>query len=243
MRLLIIRHGDPDYSIDGLTEKGKREAELLSDRLCKEKLDYIYCSPLGRAKLTIEPTLKKLGKTAECCPWLREFNYNTLNSKYTDKPYNSPWDILPSFINENPDFYHPTKWRELDCMKYTGLPEAYDEVAGELDALLAKHGYVREGLNYRVEKSNHDTLVLTCHFGLASMLLSHIFNCSPYSIWQHCCLPPTSVTTVYTEERREGIALLRAQSLGDISHLYVKDEEPAFAARFCECFTDDTRHD
>ena len=26
MRILIIRHGDPDYKIDSLTEKGKREA-------------------------------------------------------------------------------------------------------------------------------------------------------------------------------------------------------------------------
>ncbi len=35
MRLLIVRHADPDYSIDSLTVKGWREAELLSDRLSK----------------------------------------------------------------------------------------------------------------------------------------------------------------------------------------------------------------
>ena len=33
MKILIIRHGDPDYTIDSLTEKGKTEAELLSDRI------------------------------------------------------------------------------------------------------------------------------------------------------------------------------------------------------------------
>ncbi len=27
MKLLIVRHGDPDYSIDSLTPKGWREAE------------------------------------------------------------------------------------------------------------------------------------------------------------------------------------------------------------------------
>ena len=32
MKLLIVRHGDPDYSIDSLTPKGWREAELLSCR-------------------------------------------------------------------------------------------------------------------------------------------------------------------------------------------------------------------
>ena len=35
MRIMIIRHGDPDYSIDSLTEKGLREAELLSHRLIR----------------------------------------------------------------------------------------------------------------------------------------------------------------------------------------------------------------
>ena len=33
MRLLIIRHGDPDYEKDSLTEKGWWEAELLSRRI------------------------------------------------------------------------------------------------------------------------------------------------------------------------------------------------------------------
>lgn len=40
MRLLFIRHGDPDYEHDTLTEKGEREAELLADRLQSEKMDY-----------------------------------------------------------------------------------------------------------------------------------------------------------------------------------------------------------
>ena len=37
MKILIIRHGEPDYSIDSLTEKGWRETEILADRL--EKAD------------------------------------------------------------------------------------------------------------------------------------------------------------------------------------------------------------
>ena len=32
MRILFIRHGDPDYARDSLTEKGRREARLLADR-------------------------------------------------------------------------------------------------------------------------------------------------------------------------------------------------------------------
>ena len=33
MKLLIVRHGDPNYEIDSLTEKGWREAEYLSEKL------------------------------------------------------------------------------------------------------------------------------------------------------------------------------------------------------------------
>ena len=34
MKLLIIRHGDPYYEIDSLTQKGWKEAEYLSEKLC-----------------------------------------------------------------------------------------------------------------------------------------------------------------------------------------------------------------
>lgn len=59
MKILIIRHGDPDYTIDSLTEKGKTEAELLSDRISKMDIKKFYVSPLGRAKATADYTLKK----------------------------------------------------------------------------------------------------------------------------------------------------------------------------------------
>ena len=68
MKLLIIRHGDPDYTVDSLTEKGRREAELLKSRLLKLDIKDFYCSPLGRARATAEPTLAAFGKKAKICP-------------------------------------------------------------------------------------------------------------------------------------------------------------------------------
>ena len=49
--------------------------------------------------------------------------------------------------------------------------------------------------------------------------------------------------TIVTEERRKGTAQFRCLGFGDVSHLYAGGEEPSFAARFCECYDDDTRHD
>ena len=35
MKLLFVRHGDRDYSADSLPPQGWKEAEFLSQRLCK----------------------------------------------------------------------------------------------------------------------------------------------------------------------------------------------------------------
>ena len=56
-------------------------------------------------------------------------------------------------------------------------------------------------------------------------------------------MAPASVTTVYSEERRPGIAFFRAAALGDCSHLYAKGAEPSFSARFCEVYGNGDRVD
>ena len=242
MRILIIRHGDPDYSIDGLTEKGKVEVQLLAKKMAKDNIDAIYCSPLGRARLTAQPTADAKNMEVKVLDWLREFDYAVVKVPYLDSP-KCPWDLLPEFVASQKTIYSPTEWTECEFIKESVVPVAYSDVVKKLDSLLSEHGYERDGYNYKAIKPNHDTIVLVCHFGLTAVLLSHLLNCSPYTIWQHVVCAPTSVTTIYTEERRDGIASFRAPSIGDISHLYAENEPPAFAARFCECFADDTRHD
>ena len=242
MRILLIRHGDPNFKIDGLTEKGKREAQLLAQRLVKEKIDKIYCSPRGRARLTAEPTARALGMDYEILDFLREFNYKRMRLPYLDETAIA-WEILPEYINSQPSAYERSDWAKMPCIAESDILEGYSEVCREFDLLLARHGYERDGYNYKATRANHDTIAIFCHSGVIALLLSHIMNSSPYSTWQHTCALPTSVTTIYTEERREGSVLLRITGFSDISHLYAAGEEPSFSARFCECFTDNTPHD
>ena len=242
MRILLIRHGDPDYEIDGLTEKGKREVALLAKKLSKEKIDKIYSSPLGRARLTAAPTAEALGLEVEILPFMREFSAKLIELPYLSAP-EIPWDILPSHINKQTAVYSPSDWQKTPFIENSEVFEEYKSVCESFDALLARHGYEREGYNYKVTRSHHETIAIFCHFGVMAVVMSHLLNCSPYSLWQHTCALPSSVTTIYTEERREGIALMRATGFGDISHLYAEGEAPAFAARFCECFGDSDRHD
>ena len=63
------------------------------------------------------------------------------------------------------------------------------------------------------------------------------FRISPFTLWNSLALAPTSVTELVTEERKKGIAYFRGLKVGDVSHLYAGGEEPSFAARFCEVYS------
>lgn len=242
MKLVIIRHGDPDYSIDSLTEKGWREAGYLAERVSKMDVKNFYVSPLGRARDTASLTLKKMGREAEVCEWMREFAPR-INRPDCEVEKNA-WDWLPCDWTEDAAYFDRFDWKETPIMKAGKVSDEYEWVTSNLDKLLEKHGYVRQKNLYKAVEPNHDTIVLFCHFGVEVVMLSHLLNVSPMVLWHGTCAAPTSVTTVVTEERRAGSAYFRMSSFGDISHLYLNGEEPAFAARFCECFTDeDKRHD
>ena len=112
-----------------------------------------------------------------------------------------------------------------------------------LDELLAKHGYVREGGYYRAVTPNNDTIVLFCHLGVQAVFVSYLLGISPIVMLQGFSPAPSSVTTIATEERVQGIASFRVLEYGSTEHLYVASEKPSFAARFCECYTNfDERH-
>ncbi len=124
-----------------------------------------------------------------------------------------------------------------------GVKEEYERVTGKFDELLAKHGYVREGNCYRAKRPNMNTVAIFCHFGSGCVLISHLLGVSPMVLWHGLCAAPSSITTITTEERREGVAYFRMNSYGDVSHLYAMDEESSFSARFCEMYQNkDERH-
>ncbi len=243
MKILIVRHADPDYSIDSLTEKGWQEAEYLSERLSKLEVKKFYVSPLGRAKDTANCTLKKINRSAEEKEWLREFHAPIWRPDVKENK-SIAWDWLPQDWMQDERFFQYDKWFLPETMQEGRVKEAYDWVVNSFDEVLALHGYRREGHFYRTEQANNDTIVFFCHFGLECVLLSHLLSVSPMVLWHGTCAAPSSVTTLVTEERREGIASFRMSSFGDISHLYAKNEPPAFAARFCETFANtEERHD
>ena len=101
-------------------------------------------------------------------------------------------------------------------------------------------------LLFKKEKRNEyiRSLVITIPIPFQKMImLSHLCNVSPVVLTHHFTALTTSVTTLYTEERRKGISLFRCCGFGDISHLYAGGEEPSFSARFCEVYDNGDRVD
>lgn len=241
MRMIIVRHGDPDYANDTLTEKGWREAEMLAERLAKTGLTSIYVSPLGRAAATASCTLEKTGKTAVTLDWLREFEPRILRPD-REGARTRAWDWMPEDWTGRDHFYDHDDWALDPVMREGHVKEEYERVCRGLDELLAEHGYEHEGRLFRVRRANHDTLCLFCHFGVEMVILSHLLSVSPMPLWHGFAAAPSSVTVLYSEERRKGTASFRIQRFGDLAHLDLHEEEPSFAARFCECFEDQTKH-
>lgn len=259
MRIIFIRHGDPDYVNDTLTDRGHIEAKALAEHISYWGIDDAYQSPLGRAMHTAEYSLNALGKSAITCDWLREFNpvidvnvhlewlaaYPNTRKNSDGNGYETRicWDMVPGYLNENPIYYTNPGWREGEICLQSDVLQKYDYVCNEFDKLLATYGYVRDGYVYRVEKESTKTIGLFCHYGVTCVILSHLMNTSPFSLWNGTCLAPTAVTEVATEERQQGIAQFRTLKYGDVSHLIKKDIEPSFAARFAEVYSDfEKRH-
>ena len=234
MKLLIVRHCEPDYVLDSLTEKGWRESELLADRLCALPIDDFYVSPLGRAQDTVRPTLTRLGKRAETLPWLEEFRGTIIDPKTARKSY--AWDLTPQYWTKCPELWDQEAWR-TNALVATGNSGAiFDETAAGLDALLARYGYTREDCLYRTEKNSDATICLVCHFGVAMAMLSHLLRLPFYPLLHGLILAPSSVTTLFTEERVPGEVWFRCAALGDTSHLYAGGEPISHYGRYREHF-------
>lgn len=170
MKLLIVRHGDPDYSIDSLTPKGWHEAELLKNRLTKLDVAAFYCSPLGRAKDTSKATLNALGRTAEIFDWLREFDGYVIDPESGERTY--PWDRTPAFLSENDDYYDKDKWISTPFYSSGDVPEKYKAVCDGIDELLARHGYVprRQDIQSRAGEQRHRGALLPFRRGVRPAL-------------------------------------------------------------------------
>jgi probable phosphoglycerate mutase len=259
MRLILIRHAEPDYKHNTVTEKGRREAAALAERVKEWKVADFYMSPLGRAIDTAKPTLEAMGRTAEILDWAKEFDYRCIDP-VTGRDHLC-WDYVPSQWTADKKCFTLEDWAVTPPMSSNPEIEAnFKNVCNELDKLLLKYGYKRDGMIYRTvgrkqenvirtagpndsdsgfssrEKEEGPTVVIFCHLGITCMMMAHLLN-SPFMTLTHgLFIPPSSVNVLTTEERWEDEASFRAQAIGDCSHLFKAGEPISSAGAFSPAF-------
>ena len=156
MRLYIIRHGDPDYTTDTLTEIGQREAQALAGRLANESLTHIYSSPLGRARETMSYTAKVAKLIPSIEEWTRELPWWI--------PWEGPreriaaWDLHGEIIRGQGRYPGNHDWYTLEYLENPIFRTGYDNLCERSDDLMRRHGYERVDGRYRCVRPNHDRL-------------------------------------------------------------------------------------
>lgn len=259
MRLIFIRHAEPDYRYDGLTERGKKEAILLAKRTKDWKVEKFYMSPLGRAIDTAKPTLEAVNRDAVILPWIREFSY-TVRKSTREEP-SVCWDFIPSDWANDPKMSTMTEWLDIEpACQNKDLKTNYFKVIQGIDEIIEEYGLVRNG-NYYISKNPKNrrikstevdsyrhianelpdedaepTLVFFCHFGVISLILSHLLNIPFYSLVHGTVIPPTGITVLTSEERWDDQAYFRLQTLGDVGHILSAGEKISGAGSFAPLF-------
>lgn len=241
MRIIFVRHGNPDYQNDTLTKKGWKEAEALAQRIKKWHVTDFYCSPLGRAQDTASCTLKAMNRTAITKEWMKEFYYPVIHP-HTNEPH-CPWDFSAGYWTNEPLYFDKDNWMNAPLMKTNpDIALEYNKLCAGMDDLLEKYGYLKEGNMYRltsgkknfmqhtypavndVDKAepstDEPTIVIFCHLGAMFAMMSHIMNIPFPVLTHHFFVAPTSVTIVNSEERWEDEVTFRVQVLGDTTHLH-----------------------
>ena len=179
MRLLFVRHGEPNYKDDCLTEVGHRQAKAAAERLRDEGITRIFSSSCGRAVETARHTADLLGLPVTQLDFMREIAWGRPDAQYTT---GHPWKLSDELAG---------KGCALLDTPMTSLPGFAEEenvvaehcrrVSAAFDDFLSTLGYTREGIGYRATRENHEVVALFSHGGSSSVVLSHLLNLSfPY---------------------------------------------------------------
>lgn len=221
MRLYVIRHGEPDYANDCLTERGRLQAKALAGRLVAQGVDRVFSSPNGRARETAQPTCDALGLAytvedwaTEDIPW-RDFSIRDANGMNT-------WAFfLMSARALDDPLATGDRWHEMEgfsrCANAKG---GYGRIAAASDGFLKKLGYEREGKVYRIIKPSDEKVALFCHAGMGNLTLSHMLAIPPVVFWSGFYATHSGVTSLDFENRPDGYTAPICMSFSDISHLY-----------------------
>ena len=214
MRIVFVRHGEPDYENDCLTAEGRRQAAAAAERLAGEGISKIYASPLGRAAETAAYTARRLKLPVVTLDYMREISWGGPGIPLEGHP----WTLADRMIEEGFDFY-ARDWREHPYFKGNAATRYYEMIAAEIDAFLAGHGYRREGGRFLCLGGKDETIALFSHGGSGACALARVLSL-PFP-WVASVMPYdfTSVIIVEFPVREGEYVRARLELFNDSAHI------------------------
>jgi broad specificity phosphatase PhoE len=217
MRIILVRHGQPDWSPGGLvsndpvlTELGRAQAERLADRRWGH-VDHLWVSTFKRAQQTAVPIEQHLGIEAEVHPWMAEIG-----------PAEA-WEGSP--IDELEAMFAHINRRTIDDL-WDGMPGAESfrdfhlRVTAGLEGALAGVGITKIDDDSGLWTEGPDlTVVLVAHGGTNAVVIGHLLGVDPTPWeWDRFDSAHASVATLTTRPIAHAAAF-GMMGFGDVTHL------------------------
>ena len=220
MLLYIVRHGDPIYETDSLTERGKLQAEAVGKRMFDARIDRIFSSPMGRAKETADPACRLLGIEKTIEEWAHEIGDERL-TPFPDGIQKSITLVQNTYYLENGNACLPfDKAFECPGINQSNMNSAVKYIEENGKIFLEKLGYREENGIYRIINSNEEKVALFCHAEFARAWLSVLLHVPIHIMWASFQYTHTGVTVLQFKNNENGITAPRCLCYSDISHLY-----------------------
>ncbi len=231
MRLYLIRHGEPDYDRDCLTENGVQQAIKTAGRLKEENLTAIYSSPMNRAKETASYTADLYGLPVKILDFMHEIDWG---DKKSDKDPDAgpleydghPWTLAYKMLSEEPAYVGSPNWPEHPYFRNNLCMDYYEKITAGIDGFLSEYGLERKDGLYRQIRECDDNVALFAHGGSGAMVFSHVFNLPltftmtalPYGV--------CSVSILDFIPQNGNIVVPRLELFNDCRHVGARKKEP-----------------
>ena len=220
MLLYLIRHGDPNYQLDCLTDRGKLQAEAVAKRMQASKIDVVYSSPMGRARETAVPTCKLLDLPCHIEEWTHEVLSERLTT-YPDGVRRSVTLIQNTLLRENGEIDLPyERTFESKALRETEMESAFSYIRDNGREFLRKLGYEEENGVYRILRKNEDRVALFTHAVFTRTWLSHLLHIPLHLFWGSFSPTHTGVTVLDFNNNENGITAPKLLCFSDMSHLF-----------------------
>lgn len=222
MLFFYIRHGDPIYNPDSLTQLGHKQAEAVVKRLALYGIDEIYASTSNRAILTATPTANYLNKEIKLADFASEVH--TWANLTIKMPQGTQWLFQTPKVKE---LFHSKEiielgfqWYKHPYFKDYDYESEMNRIRKESDNFFAQLGYVHLGNGkYKVENKNDKRIALFAHQGFGVAFLPTLLGLPYPHFATHYDMCHSGITVIEFKEEA-GYAYPKILTLSNDSHLF-----------------------